>query len=181
VVLQEAKTELEALHPQLTSGNFAEFAQKRSDCGSFAKGGDLVRLLARHVLRLGRWLWGGKLCAPREALSAAVVLLIRLSRMASSSGSGRSFSMKPFAADSPRCSQGDFREGEMMQAFWDGTNALQVGSNAVPLRCVVFAPGSQNDHFCRLLTGGHAFVPQVGEISGLIETDSGTHIIHRTA
>jgi len=42
--------------------------------------------------------------------------------------------------------QGEFREGEMMQPFYDGTVNLKVG-----------------------------------EISGLIETDSGTHIIFRTA
>ena len=40
--LQEARAELTALLASLNPGNFAEQAMKRSDCGSFQEGGDLV-------------------------------------------------------------------------------------------------------------------------------------------
>merc|ERR1739848_474959 len=38
---EDARTELEGLMKELTAQNFAEYAKKYSDCGSYAKGGDL--------------------------------------------------------------------------------------------------------------------------------------------
>mmetsp|Transcript_30782 Transcript_30782/g.85908 ORF Transcript_30782/g.85908 Transcript_30782/m.85908 type:complete len:114 (-) Transcript_30782:107-448(-) len=70
VTEEAALKELEVIRQSLNADNFAEFASKRSDCGSFKNGGDL----------------------------------------------------------------GEFGPGEMMQEFWDGTAALQVGQISGPVK-----------------------------------------------
>jgi len=67
---EAALKELEVIKASLTPDNFAQYAEQRSDCGSYKNGGDL----------------------------------------------------------------GEFGPGEMMQEFWDGTAALQVGEISGPVK-----------------------------------------------